>query len=92
MREVHGLDRAERRFLTILNKGGVAATPISRSRIDNLVESGFVEEGVNGKLTITVHGQLALARERFRNLPKPKVVVVPAIRQQSLWKKLVRRV
>lgn len=73
-----------------LNKGGVPAPPISRSHIDNLVESGFVEEGVNGKLAITVHGQLALARDRFRKLPKPKVVVVPSVKRQSLWKRLVR--
>ena len=90
MREVDGLDRAERRFLERLNTGGVPATPISKARIDTLVESGFVEEGVNGKLTITVQGQLALARERFRNVPKPKVVVVPAVKRQSLWKRLVR--
>ncbi|MDH3579435.1 MAG: hypothetical protein OEM91_02255 [Hyphomicrobiales bacterium] len=92
MREVDGLVRAERRFLNQLNKGGVPATQISRSHIDNLVESGFVEEGINGKLTITVHGQLALARERFRNLAKPKVVVVPSVKRQSLWHKLVRQV
>ena len=92
LREVDGLVRAERRFLNQLNKGGVPATQISRSHIDNLVESGFVEEGINGKLTITVHGQLALARERFRNLAKPKVVVVPSVKRQSLWHKLVRQV
>jgi hypothetical protein len=74
-RPVAGLDRADCRILKRLNEGPEAPTAALRNRIDKLLDSGFVEEKGYGEVTITLRGQLELARWRFRSIPKPKFVV-----------------
>lgn len=38
-----------------------------RTRIDKLLDSGFIKENTVGEVAITVRGQLELARWRYRN-------------------------
>lgn len=74
-RPVASLDRVDCRILKRLNGSPEAPAPALRNRINKLLESGFVEEKGYGEVTITLRGQLELARWRFRNLPQPKYVV-----------------
>jgi hypothetical protein len=74
-RPVASLDRADCRILKRLNGSPEAPTPALKNRIDKLLESGFVEEKGYGEVTITLRGQLELARWRFRNLPKARYSV-----------------
>lgn len=64
-----GLDRTDCRILKRLNRGGEVPSPASGNRINKLLESGYVEETNFGEIAITLHGQLELARWRFRNVP-----------------------
>lgn len=88
MGSVSGLDRADRRLLEFLNDGGVPGKSVPRNQVDRLMESGFIAESDLGGLHITTRGQLELARWRFRNLPKPRYVVMkyPKLRP-NLWRK-----
>lgn len=74
-RPVASLDRADCRILKRLNGGSEEPDPALRNRIEKLRESGFVEEKGFGGVAITVRGQLALARWRFRKLPKSRFTV-----------------
>lgn len=91
LRSVQGLDKSERRYLEQLNFGSVPEEPVSKTQIDALINSGLIEEGVNGRMSITVQGQLALARDRFRDVPKLQASVAPAIKRRSFWHRMTRK-
>ena len=74
-RPVASLDRVDCRILKRLNGSPEAPQPALKNRIDKLLESGFVEEKGFGEVTITLRGQLELARWRFRNMPKSNYAV-----------------
>ena len=74
-RPVASLDRADCRILKRLNAGSEELKPALKNRIDKLRESGFVEDKGFGGVGITLHGQLALARQRFRKMPKPRYTI-----------------
>lgn len=91
MSTISGLDRSDRRLLEFLNSGGVPDRSVLKTQIDRLIEQGLVAESGLGSVYITPRGQLELARWRFRNLPKPRYVVVrhPSPRP-GLWQRLFR--
>ncbi len=72
LRPVANLDRVDCRILNRLNAGSEELKPALRNRINKLRESGFVEDKDFGGVGITLRGQLALARWRFRKVPKPR--------------------
>ncbi len=74
-RPVASLDRVDCRILKRLNGSPETPAPALRNRIDKLLESGFVEEKGYGEVTITLRGQLELARWRFRNIPQSRYAV-----------------
>ena len=74
-RPVASLDRVDCRILKRLNGSPESPRPALRNRIDKLLESGFVEEKGYGEVTITLRGQLELARWRFRNMPQSRYSV-----------------
>lgn len=80
--------RADRRLLNRLNAGFGAGEPPPREQVNRLIESGYIERDTLGELTITTRGQFALARWRFRNLPKPRMVVVNYEPSRNLWQRL----
>lgn len=88
---VSGMDRSDRRLLEFLNAGGVPDGTVSKTRIDRLIERGLVAESGLGSVYITPRGQLELARWRFRNLPKPRYVVVDyGSPRPGLWQRIFR--
>lgn len=74
-RPVASLDRADCRILKRLNNSSETPGPALKNRIDKLLESGFVEEKSFGEVAITMRGQLELARQRFRKLPKSRYAI-----------------
>jgi len=72
---VASLDRVDCRILKRLNGSPETPTAALRNRIDKLLESGFIEEKGYGEVTITLRGQLELARMRYRNMPQAKYAV-----------------
>ncbi len=74
-RFVASLDKADCRILRRLNAGPEEPKPALKTRIEKLREAGFVEDKSFGGVGITLRGQLALARWRFRKLPKHRYVV-----------------
>lgn len=86
-KENGGLSKADCRLLHRLNMGIGAGQLPPRLQLERLLESRLIREGPGGEVFITAHGQLALARWRFRNLPKPRVVVVGNRPRTSIWDK-----
>ena len=72
---VASLDKVDCRILKRLNGSPESPKPALKNRIDKLVESGFVEEKGYGEVTITLRGQLELARWRFRDMPRSRYAV-----------------
>jgi len=82
-RGVVSLDKEDCRILRRLNAGPEEPDPALKARIDKLREAGFVEDKGFGGVGITLRGQLALMRWRFRKLPKSRYAVsgsVPGLR------------
>lgn len=50
--------------------------PVLKNRIEKLIKSGLIEQKGFGEFVITLRGQLELARWRYRDIPKPKFVVI----------------
>ena len=73
---IAGLDRADCKFLERLNRASEMPSPMMRTRIDKLLDSGLIEENSVGGVTITVRGQLELARWRFRDAPRNRFSVM----------------
>ena len=90
LRPVAGLDRTDYRILKRLNEGRVTPRTAIRDRIDKLLESGFVEEKSFGEVAITPRGQLALARWRFRKLPKSRYVILGPVPGGNLFEKIFK--
>lgn len=71
---VGSLDKGDFRILKQLNIGNPMPRPLEKNRIERLLQSGCIEETNFGEMVITIRGQLELARWRYRDLPKTKVV------------------
>ena len=84
-RSVTSLDKDDCRILRRLNAGPEEPKPALKSRFDGLREAGFVEDKGFGGVGITLRGQLALARWRFRNLSKPRYVVSGSVPGAGLF-------
>ena len=84
---VADLDRADCKILARLNRGSETPSPMMRTRIDKLLDSGLIEENTFGEVAITLRGQLELARWRYRNLPKGRFEIIGHEQSKRLFEK-----
>ena len=84
---IGGLDRTDCKILERLNRGSETPSSMIRMRIDKLLDSGFIAENTVGEVTITLRGQLELARWRYRNLAKGPLTTLGEQPNRGLFEK-----
>ena len=84
------LSREDRLALQQLNSGQYDDAAVPENRVADFLERGLAEENSLGQVVITVHGQLALARDRYSRLRRSRYSVTDRVPRRPLWERLFR--
>lgn len=87
---IGGLDRTDCKILERLNRGSETPTSMIRTRIDKLLDSGLIAENTVGEVSITLRGQLEIARWRYRNLAKGPLTTLGEEPSKRLFEKFFK--